>query len=75
MNIYSQFSALFNREHLAVAKISADMGGGSWAAKTQGGRDIVLTGSAAVGEGVFYDLNTRKITGQAPNLPVIDIAV
>ena len=47
MNIYSQFSALFNREHLAVAKISADMGGGSWAAKTQGGRDIVLTGSAA----------------------------
>ena len=38
MNISNVFKALVNPQQIAVAKITADQGGGSYQAETQGGR-------------------------------------
>lgn len=75
MNISNVFKALVNPQQIAVAKIMADQGGGSFQAETQGGRVLLLKGSATVGQMVFYDMRTRAITGQAPNISMTDIAV
>ena len=75
MNISNVFKALVNPQQIAVAKITTDQGGGTYQAETQGGRVLLLKGNASVGQMVFYDMRTRAITGQAPNISVIDIAV
>ena len=75
MNISNVFKALVNPQQIAVAKITADQGDGSYQAETQGGRVLLLKGSATVGQMVFYDMRTRTITGQAPNISMTDIAV
>ena len=75
MNISNVFKALVNPQQIAVAKITADEGGGTYQAETQGGRVLLLKGSASVGQMVFYDMRTRIITGQAPDISMTDIAV
>ncbi|MBF0803367.1 MULTISPECIES: hypothetical protein [unclassified Neisseria] len=75
MNLFEQFNAIFNREQRGIAKITGDLGGGSFAARAHGGGNIVLSGQAANGQSVFYDKRTNKIIGQAPDLQITDIPV
>ncbi|MCS4534233.1 hypothetical protein [Neisseria montereyensis] len=75
MNLLQQFNAIFNREERGIAKITGDLGGGSFAARANGGGNIVLNGQASNGQSVFYDKRTNKILGPAPDLDVTDIPV
>lgn len=75
MNLYQQFNALFNREQRGIAKITGELGGGSFAARAHGGGQVVLNGNAATGQSVFYDMRTGKIISQAPDIEVTDIPV
>lgn len=75
MNIFEQFNAIFNREQRGIAKITGELGGGSFAARAQGGGHVVLHGQAANGQSVFYDMRTNKIISQAPNLEITDVPV
>ena len=75
MNLFQQFNAIFNREQRSIAKITGDLGGGSFAARTAAGGNVVLHGAAANGQSVFYDMRTNKIISQAPDLDVTDVPV
>lgn len=75
MNINAVFKALFNSQELAVAKITTNNGDGTFGAETQSGHGLLLKGTAAVGQMVFYDMRTRTITGQAPDIGMTDIPV
>lgn len=74
-NLYQNLTSLLNREQRGIAKITGDLGGGSWAAQTQSGGNLVLSGQAATGQSVFYDILTNRILGQAPDAPVLDLGV
>lgn len=74
-NLYQNLTALLNREQRGIAKITGDLGGGSWAAQTQGGGNIVLSGQAALNQRVFYDIRTNRIISQAPDAAVLELGV
>ena len=74
MNLKSTFEALFGRQETGIATITGERGG-SYAATTQGGADVVLTGSATVGKKVFYDAKSGRILGEAPAHRVTDIVL
>lgn len=75
MNLKSTFEALFSRQETGIATITGERGGGSYAATTQGGAEVVLTGSATVGKKVFYDAKSGRILGEAPSHRVTDIVL
>lgn len=75
MNIIDRLNNVMNRRQVGVAKITGELGGGSWAAQSQGGGNLVLTGSAVVGGRVFYDIHSNTIISAAPELDFIDLAV
>lgn len=74
-NLYQNLTALLNREQRGIAKITGDLGGGSWAAQTQSGGNIVLSGQAALNQRVFYDIRTNRIISQAPDAAVLELGV
>lgn len=74
-NLYQNLTALLNREQRGIAKITGDLGGGSWAAQTQSGGNIVLSGQAALNQRVFYDVRTNRIISQAPDAAVLELGV
>ena len=74
-NLYQNLTALLNREQRGIAKITGDLGGGSWAAQTQSGGNIVLSGQAALSQRVFYDVRTNRIISQAPDAAVLELGV
>ena len=55
------------------AKVSGHLGGSAWAAESQTGGNLILTGEAEMGGRVFYDQHTNRITGRAPDLAVTDL--
>ncbi|MFV2030500.1 hypothetical protein [Neisseria sp. S1] len=75
MNLLKQLDGILNQQVKAVAKITGDLGGGSFAAQTPGGRNLVLTGNASIGSQVIYDITSRRILGAAPDLQITDIPV
>ncbi|UOO93573.1 hypothetical protein [Vitreoscilla stercoraria] len=75
MNIKSVFESLFEAEQLSVARISTQISVGTYQATTQNGHPVILTGNAQVNQMVFYDMRTGKITGQAPDVDVVDLPV
>jgi len=74
-NLYQNLTALLNREQRGIAKITGDFGGGSWAAQTQSGGNIGLSGQAALNQRVFYDVRTNRIISQAPDAAVLELGV
>lgn len=74
-NLYQNLTALLNREQRGIAKITGDLGGGSWAAQTQSGGNIVLSGQVALNQRVFYDIRTNRIISQAPDAAVLELGV
>jgi hypothetical protein len=74
-NLYQNLTALLNREQRGIAKITGDLGGGSWAAQTQSGGNIVLSGQTALNQRVFYDIRTNRIISQAPDAAVLELGV
>lgn len=74
-NLYQNLTALLNREQRGIAKITGDLGGGSWAAQTQSSGNIVLSGQAALSQRVFYDVRTNRIISQAPDAAVLELGV
>ena len=74
-NLYQNLTALLNREQRGIAKITGDLGGGSWAAQTQSGGNSVLSGQAALNQRVFYDIRTNRIISQAPDAAVLELGV
>ena len=74
-NLYQNLTALLNREQRGIAKITGDLGGGSWAAQTQSGGNIVLSGQTALNQRVFYDVRTNRIISQAPDTAVLELGV
>lgn len=74
-NLYQNLTALLNREQRGIAKITGDLGGGSWAAQTQSGGNIVLSGQTALSQRVFYDVRTNRIISQAPDATVLELGV
>lgn len=74
-NLYQNLTALLNREQRGIAKITGDLGGGSWAAQTRSGGNIVLSGQAALSQRVFYDIRTNRIISQAPDAAVLELGV
>ena len=75
MNLYRQLIALTDRQTRAAAKITADLGGGTWQAETQSGRALILRGQTETGKRVFYDTATGQILAPAPDADITDIAV
>ena len=49
-NLDQNLTALLRREQRGIAKITGDLGGGSWAAQTQSGGNLVLSGQAALNQ-------------------------
>lgn len=74
-NLYQNLTSLLNHEQRGIAKITGDLGGGSWAAQTQSGGNIVLSGQAALNQRVFYDIRTNRIISQAPDAAVLELGV
>lgn len=74
-NLYQNLTALLNREQRGIAKITGDLGGSSWAAQTQSGGNIVLSGQTALNQRVFYDVRTNRIISQAPDAAVLELSV
>ena len=86
-NLYQNLTALLKREQRGIAKITGDLGGGSWkggffcpchgswAAQTQSGGNLVLSGQAALNQRVFYDVLSNRILGQAPDTTVLELGV
>ncbi|MBF1290483.1 MAG: hypothetical protein HXM81_00190 [Neisseria sicca] len=74
-NLYQNLTTLLNREQRGIAKITGDLGGGSWAAQTQSGGNIVLSGQTALNQRVFYDIRTNRIISQAPDAAVLELGV
>ncbi len=74
-NLYQNLTALLKREQRGIAKITGDLGGGSWAAQTQSGGNLVLSGQAAFNQRVFYDVLSNRILGQAPDTTVLELGV
>lgn len=74
-NLYQNLTALLNREQRGIAKITGDLGDGSWAAQTQSGGNIVLSGQASLNQRVFYDIRTNRIISQAPDAAVLELGV
>ena len=74
-NLYQNLTALLNREQRGIAKITGDLGGGSWAAQTQSGGNIVLSGQTALTQRGFYDVRTNHIISQAPDAAVLELGV
>ena len=74
-NLYQNLTALLNQEQRGIAKITGDLGGGSWAAQTQSGGNIVLSGQTALNQRVFYDVRTNRIISQAPDAAVLELGV
>jgi len=74
-NLYQNLTTLLNREQRGIAKITGDLGGGSWAAQTQSGGNIVLSGQTALNQRVFYDIRTNRIISQAPDAAVVELGV
>lgn len=74
-NLYQNLTSLLNREQRGIAKITGDLGGGSWAAQTQSGGNIVLSGQTALNQRVFYDIRTNRIISQAPDAAVLELSV
>lgn len=75
MNLKSTFEALLGRQETGIATITGERGGGNYAATTQGGAEVVLTGSATVGKKVFYDVRSGRILREAPAHRVTDIVL
>lgn len=75
MNLYHRLIALTDRQTRAAAKITADLGGGTWQAETQSGRALILRGQTETGKRVFYDTATGQILAPAPDADITDIAV
>ena len=74
-NLYQNQTTQLNREQRGIAKITGDLGGGSWAAQTQSGGNIVLSGQTALNQRVFYDIRTNRIISQAPDAAVMELGV
>lgn len=74
-NLYQSLTALLNREQRGIAKITGDLGGGTWAAQTQSGGNLVLSGQASLNQRVFYDVRTNRIISQAPDAAVLELGV
>ena len=62
-------------EQAAVWDELRNLGGGSWAAQTQSGGNIVLSGQAALNQRVFYDVRTNRIISQALDAAVLELGV
>lgn len=74
-NIAKDFEGLWKKEHRSVATILTDYGQGRYEAQTEAGYKLIVTGSATVGEKVFYDVRTKKVLEQAPDVTFFDIPV
>jgi len=74
-NLYQNLTALLNREQRGIAKITGDLGGGSWAAQTQSGGHIGFSRQGALNQRVFYDIRTNRIISQAPDAAVLELGV
>ena len=73
MNVLQRLNAVLDRKSTGVAKITGRLGGSAWAAQSQTGGNLILTGEAEMGGRVFYDQYTNRITGRAPDLAVTDL--
>ena len=73
MNVLQRLNAVLDRKSTGVAKITGHLGGNAWAAQSQTGGNLILTGEAEMGGRVFYDQHTNRITGRAPDLAVTDL--
>ena len=73
MNVLQRLNAVLDRKSKGVAKITGHLGGSAWAAESQTGGNLILTGEAETGGRVFYDQHTNRITGRAPDLAVTDL--
>ena len=73
MNVLQRLNAVLDRKSTGVAKITGHLGGSAWAAQSQTGGNLILTGEAEMGGRVFYDQHTNRITGRAPDLAVTDL--
>ena len=73
MNVLQRLNAVLDRKSTGVAKITGHLGGNAWAAQSQTGGNLILTGEAEAGGRVFYDQHTNRITDRAPDLAVTDL--
>jgi hypothetical protein len=72
-NLWRQFKALLPDSPLVVGKVAVRNGDGSLTVTTLDGGQLRVSGSASVGDRVF--VRDGQITGQAPDLPTIDIEI
>ena len=63
------------RQTRAAARLTADLGGGTWQAESQSGRSLILRGQGEAGKRVFYDTAGGQILAPAPEADITDIAV
>ena len=75
MNLYRRLIALTDRQTRAAARLTADLGGGTWQAESQSGRSLILRGQGEAGKRVFYDTASGQILAPAPEADITDIAV
>lgn len=74
-SIAKTFEHFFDRTHRSIATILTDYGQGRYEAQTESGDKLILNGKANVGDKVFYDIHSKKILEQAPNVTFVDIPV
>ncbi len=72
-NLWQQFKALLPESPLVVGKVAVRNGDGSLTVTTLDGGQLRASGSASVGDRVF--VRNGQVTGQAPDLPSIDIEI
>ena len=53
MNVLQRLNAVLDRKSTGVAKITGHLGGNAWAAESQTGGNLILTGEAEMGGRVF----------------------
>lgn len=68
MNIWEQFQSLKRTAPTNVGTVVSAVGAGRFEVEEIGGQPVVVTGSASVGQRVFF--RDGKIEGTAPDLPV-----
>ena len=72
-NLWQQFKALLPDTPFVVGKVTVRNGDGSLTVTTLDGGQLRASGSASVGDRVF--VRDGQVTGQAPDLPTIDIEI
>jgi len=72
-NLWRQFKALLPESPLLVATVATRNGDGSLTVTTLDGGQLRVSGSASTGDRVF--VRDGQVTGQAPDLPAVDIEI